>query len=139
MAGMNPWFCSTILCFLCCFGGMGCGQSAPKISLHQAVQDGNIYLVKRHIAAKTDLNKPDTSGWTPLHLAAMNGNLAIVQALTEAGADVKRKGTAGKAPLDVAREKGRTDIVQYLQERTAKPGRGLIDGGLGVSEVLDIQ
>ena len=51
---------------------------------------------------------------------------------------MKRKGTGGKTPLDVAREKGKTEIVQYFQQRSGeKGGRGLIDGGLGVSEVLD--
>ena len=77
-----------------------------------------------------------------MQLAAMKGNLEIVQALADAGADVRRKGADGKTPLDVAREKGQAAVVQYFQQRAAaKPstgkGRGLIDGGLGVSEVLD--
>jgi hypothetical protein len=139
--GMNLFVRSIVLCSLACLCWMGCGPSAPRISLHQAVQDGNLYAVRKHIAAKTDLNKADASGWTPLHLAAMNGNLAIVQALTEAGADTKRKGKGGQTPLDVAREKRQAAVVQYLDQylqlRSDKPGRGLIDGGLGVSEVLD--
>jgi ankyrin repeat protein len=137
---MNPFlrfFLISIAASLCL---AGCGQSAPKTGLPQAVQDGNLYLVKKHIAAKTDLNKADASGWTPLQLAAMKGNLEIVQALADAGADVRRKGADGKTPLDVARDKGQAAVVQYLQQRASvKPskGRGLIDGGLGVSEVLD--
>ena len=116
---------------------MGCEQATPSITIHQAVEQGNLKAIQQHIAAKTDLNKTDTAGWTPLHLAAMKGNLAIVQALSAAGADAKRKGKAGKTPLDVAREKGQTAIVQFLQQRNEKRGRGLINGGLGVSEVLD--
>ncbi|MHC1769675.1 MAG: ankyrin repeat domain-containing protein [Verrucomicrobiia bacterium] len=136
---MNPFARFLVLSSLACLWFAACGPVAPKTSLHEAVQDGNLYLVKKHIAAKTDLNKPDSSGWTPLHLAAMNGSLPIVQALTEAGADSKRKGTGGKTPLDVAREKRQAAVVQYLQQQTPRPagGRGLIDGGLGVSEVLD--
>jgi ankyrin repeat protein len=118
---------------------MGCDQGAPSITLHQAVEQGNLKAVQQHIAAKTDLNKTDTAGWTPLHLAAMKGNLAMVQALTAAGADVKRKGNGGKTPLDFAREKGQTAIVQFLQKPTEKRGRGLADGGVGVSDVLDSQ
>ena len=93
--------------------------------------------MQQHIAAKTDLNKPDPDGWSPLHLAAMKGDVPIFQALTEAGADLKRKGRFGKTPLDVAKDKGQTAIVQFLQQGGQKRGRGLIDGGLGVSEVLD--
>jgi ankyrin repeat protein len=140
---MNPLVRLFLLCFVASLCSLGCGPSAPRISLHQAVQDGNLYAVRKHIAAKTDLNKTDANGWTPLHLAAMKGNLPMVQALSEAGADVKRKGKGGKTPLDVAREARQTAVVQYLQQllqqRTAghSRGRGLIDGGLGVSEVLD--
>jgi ankyrin repeat protein len=109
------------------------------MSLEQAVATGNVKAVQQHIAAKTDLNQTDAAGRTPLQVAAMNGNLAIVTALTEAGADVKRKGKDGKTALDAARAKGQTAIVQYFQQRATKRGRGLVDGGLGVSEVLDSQ
>ncbi|MBI2925946.1 MAG: ankyrin repeat domain-containing protein [Verrucomicrobia bacterium] len=125
------------LCWIACLCWIGCGQTTPSITLHQAVEQGNLKAVQQHIAAKTDLNKTDPAGWTPLHLAAMKGELAMVQALSAAGADVKRKGKTGKTPLDVAREKGQTAIVQFLQQRNEKRGRGLVDGGLGVSEVLD--
>jgi ankyrin repeat protein len=118
---------------------MGCDQTAPSITLYQAVEQGNLKAVQQHIAAKTDLNKADESGWTPLQLAAMKGNLAIVQALSAAGADVKQKGQGGKTALDVAREKGQAAVVQFLQQRGEKRGRGLTDGGLGVSDALDNQ
>lgn len=126
-----------VVACVACFLVAGCGQSAPRISLHSAVQKGDLQAVRQHIAAGTDLNVKDASGWTPLHLAAMKGDLAMATALCEAGADVKRTGQNGKTPLDVAREKGKTEIVQYLEARKAKPSRGLIDGGLGVSEALD--
>ena len=135
---MKP-FVRLALGLVSCLCWMGCGPTTPSITLHQAVEQGNRKAVQQHIAAKTDLNKTDTAGWTPLHLAAMKGDLAMVQALSAAGADVKRKGKAGKTPLDVAREKGQTAIVQFLEQRNEKRGRGLIDGGVGVSEVLDNQ
>lgn len=127
---------------------VGCGPSAPRTPLHQAVQDGNYPAVRQHIAVRSDLNARDKAGWTPLHLAVMKGDLPMVQLLTTAGADVERTGAGGKTPLAVAREKGQTSIVRYLQSRPKdapaqagqeKRGRGLIDGGLGVSEVLDSQ
>lgn len=127
------------VCWIACLCWTGCDQPAPSITLHQAVEQGNLKAVQQHIAAKTDLNKTDTAGWTALHLAAMKGNLAMVEALSAAGADVKRQGPAGKTALDVAREKGQTSVVQFLQQPPEKRGRALIDGGVGVSEVLDNQ
>jgi ankyrin repeat protein len=137
---MKP-FLSVVFLALVCWGlCSGCNQGAPKISLQNAVATGNLKAVQQHIVAKSDLNQPDPSGWTPLQVAARNGNVGIVKALTEAGADVNRKGNGGLTALQVARQKGRTEVVQYFEQRGAKgskPGRGLIDGGLGVSEVLD--
>lgn len=114
-----------------------CGTSAPSMSLHSAVEQGNLQAVQQHIAAKTDLDAKDESGWTALHLAAMKGDLAIVQALVAGGADASVTGPQGKTPMDVAREKGQGDVVDYLQAQSEGGGRRLIDGGTGVSDVLD--
>jgi ankyrin repeat protein len=123
-----------------------CGPSAPAKSLHAAVQEGDYPTVRHHIAAKSDLNAKDRAGWTPLHLAAMKGDLPMVQLLATAGADVTKAGTGGKTPMDVAQEKGKTNVAQFLESKlpgapeqatTERRGRGLMDGGLGVSEVLD--
>ena len=41
-------------------------------------------------------------------------------------------------PLDVASERGNTEIADVIRAgRTGGGGRQLIDGGVGVSEVLD--
>lgn len=126
----------------------GCGPSAPRISLHSAVEQANYGAVRQHIGARSDLNAKNSAGWTALHLAAMKGDLPMIRLLAEAGADPARTGPAGKTPADLAREKGQTAIVQYLESKLAsdqpKPGqesrgRRLIDGGLGVSDALDAQ
>lgn len=125
---------------------IGCGPSVPTKSLHAAVQEGDYPTVRHHIAAKSDLNAKDRAGWTPLHLAAMKGDLPMVQLLANAGADVTKTGTGGKTPMDLAQEKGKTNVAQFLESKLPgspqpatgeRRGRGLIDGGLGVSEVLD--
>ncbi len=127
-----------ILCVIAYFAYSKFHPSSPRVSLHEAVEKGNLKLVQQHIAAKSDLNKMNLSGWTPLHLAAMRGDLAIFKALSEAGADVNQKSKDGETPLDVAREKGQAQIVSFLQGGNGgKPGRPLIDGGVGVSGVLD--
>jgi len=120
---------------------MGCGPAPPSITLHKAVEQGDLQAVQQHIAAKTDVNQTDMLGRTPLHIAARKGDLAIVQALTAAGADVNRRGMGNKTPVDLARENRHPAIVQLLQQRapTQTGGRPLMDGGVGVSEVLDIQ
>jgi len=110
------------------------------MTLHQAVEKGDMQAVQKHIAAKTSLNKKDYLGRTPLHIAAMKGNIAIAKALLDAGADPEQKRKDGKTPLDVARENHQTAIVQLLQtpkEQQTGTGRGLIDGGLGVSGAME--
>ena len=120
-------------------GVVGCGPSAPRTTLHQAVQKGDLKAIQQHIAAGSDLNAKDRIGYTALQLAVMKGDLPIVQALVGGGADLSRTGPGGKTALDLSREKGRVAITQFLTQRPARSGgggRGLVDGGLGVSEVL---
>jgi ankyrin repeat protein len=95
-------------------------------------------LVKQHIAARSDLNSRDQVGLTAAHHAAMRGDLSMIQALAAAGADLSVPNAIGKSPLDLARHYGRTTVAQFLEEASPKSGgRGLVDGGLGVSGVLD--
>ena len=35
---------------------VGCGPSAPDISIHEAANSGNIEAIKQHLAAGTDVN-----------------------------------------------------------------------------------
>jgi len=126
-----------LACAVCLFI-TACGTRAPSISLDSAVEKGDLQSVEQHIAAGTDLNEKNSSGWTALHLAAMNGNVPIVQALIAGGADDSVTGPDGKTPLEVALQKRQTGVVEYLQSRKENPGRQLIDGGTGVSEALDL-
>ena len=48
---------------------VGCGPSAPDISIHQAAVDGNIEAVKQAIAAGADVNAKNKRGDTPLNWA----------------------------------------------------------------------
>ena len=133
---MKPFLRLVLVCAIGCLSWLGCGQSTPSISLPDAIEKGFLRTVQQHIAAKTDLNKPNAAGLTPLHLAAAKGDPAIFKALIDAGADPKRKSSDGKTPLDVARARNQTAIVQMLQPGE-KGGRGLIDGGLGVSDAMN--
>jgi ankyrin repeat protein len=121
----------------------GCQPSPPATALHEAVQKGDLRSVQQHIAAKSDLDIRNQHGATPLQIAAMKGNLAIVRALCEAGADVHLPGPRGRTALDLARETRQTAVADFLNSvqipAQKTTGRGLVDGGLGVSEVLDAQ
>ena len=49
---------------------------------------GKIDSVKKHLAAGTDVNAPDNSGWTPLHHATFNSEKEIAALLLSNGANV---------------------------------------------------
>ncbi len=119
---------------------VGCG---PSMSIHDAVNEGNIESVKRHLAAGTDVNTKDYGGYTPLdvaiwrnrteitdllrkhggksgakdsiHVAANTGNIeAVTQHLAD-GADVNAKMKEGTTPLHFAASKGHKEIAELLK------------------------
>ena len=103
---------------------VGCGPSAPDISIHEATGRGDIEAVKQHLAAGTDVNaKDDKFGFTPLHYATfsalhlmrLNDHKEIVELLIANGADVnaRRDGGAGGTPLHFAAG-GLNEIAELL-------------------------
>ena len=69
---------------------------APDISIHDAVEKGNIEAVKQHIAAGTDVNARDKYGRTPLHGVTTK---EITELLIAKGADVNAKDNYERTPL----------------------------------------
>ena len=94
---------------------------APEISIHKAAYQGNIEAVKQHIAAGTDVNAKDDSGWTPLHWAASKVHNKTAKLLIEEGADVNVVNKDGLAPLDYAENQ----IFGVLIDNGAKSGAEL--------------
>ena len=94
---------------------VGCG---PSVDIHQAVKDGNIEVVKQHIAAGTDMNAKDVKGKTPLHLAAGRGHKEIVELLIAKDADVNARTaffiTCEETPLHLAAWDGHKEIAELL-------------------------
>jgi cytohesin len=89
--------------------------SAPDISIHDAAFDGNIEVVKQHLAAGTDVNAKAEGRATPLMDAARKGHKEIVELLIAKGADVNAKaGDAGSTPLHWAVQQSHNEIVQLL-------------------------
>ena len=94
---------------------VGCGPSAPDISIHEAVNNGNVEAVKQHLAAGTDVNAKNKYETTPLHHAAIKGHMEIAELLIEKGADVNAKGAVmGGTPLHEAANTGSKEIVELL-------------------------
>lgn len=60
------------------------------------------------------LNKPSSSGQTPLHKAALKGNLESVELLVERGADVSFADKRGRTPMFLAWEKGHRECFEVM-------------------------
>ena len=102
----------------------GC-ELAPKISIHKAVETGNIDAVKKHLAAGTDVNADAESLVTPLHVASVFGKSEISELLINSGADVNALMKDGRTPLDLASELKKTETAALLQKHGAKTGEEL--------------
>ena len=79
---------------------VGCGD--PDGALIQAARDGDIEVVKQHLAAGTDVNTKDDHEYTPLHWAAMEGRKEVAELLISQGANVNAKNKVGSTPLHIA-------------------------------------
>ena len=84
---------------------------APDISIQDAVREGNILILKKHIDAETDLNLRDEEANTPLHNAALLGHVEIVKLLISNGANINVKNRVGMTPLHEASKKEIAEIL----------------------------
>jgi len=98
---------------------------APDISIHEAAEEGNIEVVKQHMAAGTDVNAKIEGGGTPLHIATHLGHKEIAELLIAKGADVNAKIEDGKTPLDLAIHIKRTETADLLRKHGGKTGEEL--------------
>ena len=119
---------------------VGCGESNPPVSIHEAAQEGNIEAVKQHLAAGTDVNMKDDEGATPLHDASSfeveDTTVKIVELLIANGADVNAKyevlghpfgdtKSFTYTPLDSAIQFDNTETAALLRKHGAKTGAEL--------------
>ena len=87
-------------------------KKAPDISIHQAAGTGNIDAVSQHLAAGTNINLKDKSGWTPLHWAARKGHREIAELLIANGANVNAQDEDGGTPLFYVSKPEMADLLR---------------------------
>ncbi len=105
---------------------------APDISIHKAAYQGNIEVVKQHIADGADVNAKGKNGYTPLFGAALEGHKEVAELLIAKGADVNAKTDWGYTPLHNAAARGHKEVVELLIANGANVNAKTDDGGTGV-------
>jgi ankyrin repeat protein len=112
--------------------GSGCAQkvsqadtSAAQSSLYtpatliDAVKAGDTALVKKHLAAKLDVNTKDSSGNSLLHLAVAGSNDKMLTLLLNNGADLNVLNDGGFTPLHLAVSNNSQSIIDGLLQASA--------------------
>ena len=102
---------------------VGCGESTPDISIHDAAREGKIEVVKQHLTAGMDVNAKIEGGVTPLFYAAGHGHKEIAKLLIAKGADVNARDFLGMTPLDMAA--GHKKTADLLRKHGGKTGEEL--------------
>ena len=69
------------------------------------------------LAAQTNVNARDDSGWTVLTWAVMDGSVDMIEQLVSNGADVSGENEKGRRPVDYAVWNCRKEVVRMLVAR----------------------
>ena len=104
---------------------VGCGESAPDISIHKAASNGNIEVIKQHLTAGADVNAKNAIDETPLDLAAMNGYKETAELLIAKGANVNAKNKRGDTSLNWAIRFKKPETAALIRKNGGKRGEEL--------------
>ena len=104
----------TLFSLLLAFIFTGCGPSAPKISINEAVERGDIKTLKEHLEFGTDVNARK-DGRTCLHTAAWLGHTELAKLLIAGGAELDSVDDKGVfSPLHAAMAEDHFELVELL-------------------------
>ena len=109
----------SVLCSFLALPSQGLSQEAPEKPIWDAASDGDIEAIEAHIAAETDLDEQNETGYTPLHYGVMKTRPGVVALLLEAGADPDVVNNQAKTPLDLAISGSKDEIIDLLLEAGA--------------------
>jgi len=85
--------------------------------LHFAVDNNNIYMVKKILTYKPDLNFKDNEQWTALHYAAKRDNFDIAELLIKEGAIINIENDEWDTPLHIACKKRNETFIHHILNR----------------------
>lgn len=85
-----------------------------------------VEIAKMLIDAGADVNKPTTTGSTPLRGAAFNGHCDVMEVLIKNGADLNYANVVGQSPLLIAVMRGHLRATELLLDRGADPNQRTI-------------
>ncbi|KAL7927011.1 purine and uridine phosphorylase [Trichoderma austrokoningii] len=88
--------------------------STDPAAFFDAIEEGNIAIIKRELKNGTSLEIVDEFGRTPLWRAVDIGERRVIQFLLDNGANVEAKNFRGQNILDWALKKGKRDIVDMV-------------------------
>ena len=100
---------------------VGCGESAPDMSIHDAAKLGDTQAVSQHLDAGADVNVKNAFEWTPLHLAVKERRTETVKLLISKNADVNVI-AQGETPLDMVRSAGLVKETEAISKLFRKHG-----------------
>ena len=119
-----------------------CKEASGGTILHAFIEEGNVHVVEKLIAAGARVNKTDKRGETPLHRVTANRHienyekLEIVEKLIKAGANVNIKDNKGNTPLLEAAENSSVEVVKKLITAGARVNDKIISNVNSVIEEL---
>ena len=90
------------------------------VPLMQAIEKGDLSLVKKLINKGASLNAELFNGMKPIHEAAASGHADIAQYLLSKGADVDSKMINGITPLFIAIESQHPEVAKVLLSKGAQ-------------------
>ncbi len=92
--------------------------SLAATTLCQAVDDGDILMLKRLMVAKIQVNAADYDKRTAAHIAASEGNVAALKLLVEAGADLSLEDRWRNTAKSEAEKAKSAQVLEYLDSLT---------------------
>lgn len=88
---------------------------------HCAVASGNQDIVEMMITSRTDVNRIDGYGTTPLDVATSGNDVPMMQLLVKNGSNTSKRNRSGETALDIAIRAKLDEPRNFLEQIGKKP------------------